>query len=59
MAKQDQIPTEEYLPDQRIKVLVSKVDNTTKGPQIFVSRTHPDLLKRLFEQEFLKFTTAL
>ena len=51
MAKQDQIPTEEYLPDQRIKVLVSKVDNTTKGPQIFVSRTHPDLLKRLFEQE--------
>ena len=51
MTKQDQIPTEEYLPDQRIKVLVSKVDNTTKGPLIFVSRTHPDLLKRLFEQE--------
>lgn len=51
MTKQDQIPTETYNPDDRIKVLVSKVDNTTKGPQIFVSRTHPDLLKRLFEQE--------
>lgn len=51
MGKQDQIPTETYTPDERIKVLVTKVENTTKGPQIFVSRTHPDLLKRLFEQE--------
>ena len=30
---------------------VTKVENTSKGPQIFVSRSHPDLLKRLFEQE--------
>lgn len=51
MPKQDQIPTEVYTPDSRIKVLISKVEHTTKGPQIFVSRTHPDLLKRLFEQE--------
>lgn len=51
LSKQEQIPTEEYNPGDRIKVLVTKVDNTTKGPQIFVSRSHPDLLKRLFEQE--------
>lgn len=51
LTKQEQIPTEEYTPGERIKVLVTKVDNTTKGPQIFVSRSHPDLLKRLFEQE--------
>ncbi|MGY3724398.1 NusA antitermination factor [Granulicatella balaenopterae] len=51
LSKSEQIPTETYADGERIKVLVSKVDNTTKGPQVFVSRTHPDLLKRLFEQE--------
>lgn len=40
-----------YKPHDRIKVYVTKVENTSKGPQIFVSRSHPDLLKRLFEQE--------
>lgn len=40
-----------YNAHDRIKVYVSKVENTTKGPQVFVSRTHPDLVKRLFEQE--------
>ena len=36
---------------ERIKVYVNKVEQTTKGPQIYVSRSHPGLLKRLFEQE--------
>lgn len=49
--KHDQIPNETYNVGDRLKVYVTKVDNTTKGPQIFVSRTHPNLLKRLFEQE--------
>ena len=35
----------------RVKVYVVEVKQTTKGPQIFVSRTHPELVKRLFEQE--------
>src|SRR5699024_5277469 len=35
----------------RIKVYVTKVENTNKGPNIFVSRSHPGLLKRLFEME--------
>lgn len=51
LSKQDQIPHEQYQPNDRIKVYVSRVENTSKGPQVFVSRSHPDLLKRLFEQE--------
>ncbi|MFD1465504.1 transcription termination factor NusA [Lapidilactobacillus mulanensis] len=51
MSKQDQIPNEEYQTHDRIKVFVSKVENTTKGPQVYVSRTNPELVKRLFEQE--------
>ena len=51
LSRQEQIPNEVYNPHDRIKVYVTKVENTTKGPQIFVSRSHPDLVRRLFEQE--------
>ena len=51
LSKQDQMANEFYQPHDRIKVYVSKVENTSKGPQVFVSRSHPDLLRRLFEQE--------
>ncbi|NLD33158.1 MAG: transcription termination/antitermination protein NusA, partial [Trichococcus flocculiformis] len=51
LSKQEQIPNETFQPHDRIKVYVTKVENTSKGPQVFVSRSHPDLLKRLFEQE--------
>jgi len=47
----EQMPNEQYKPHDRIKVFITKVEKTTKGPQIFVSRTHPGLLKRLFEIE--------
>jgi transcription termination/antitermination protein NusA len=47
----EQMPNEQYHPHDRIKVYVTKVERTTKGPQIYVSRTHPGLLKRLFEKE--------
>lgn len=47
----EQMPNEHYKPHDRIKVFITKVEKTTKGPQIFVSRTHPGLLKRLFEIE--------
>ncbi len=47
----EQMPNETYRPHDRIKVFLTKVEKTTKGPQIFVSRTHPGLLKRLFEME--------
>jgi len=47
----EQIVGEEYNFNSRIKVYVLEVKQTTKGPQINVSRTHPELVKRLFEQE--------
>src|SRR5699024_3210125 len=51
LSRQDQIPGEEYKSHDKIKVYIYKVENTSKGPQVFVSRSHPDLLRRLFEQE--------
>lgn len=47
----EQMPNEQYSHNDRIKVYITKVEKTTKGPQIYISRTHPNLLKRLFELE--------
>ena len=44
-------PTERCRPGQRMKVLVLEVSRSVKGPQVIVSRTHKDLVKRLFELE--------
>lgn len=51
LAANEQIPGEQYNFMDRIKVYVLEVKQTPKGPQIYVSRTHPELVKRLFEQE--------
>ncbi|WP_042144760.1 transcription termination factor NusA [Paucisalibacillus sp. EB02] len=51
LPESEQMPTEDYQVHDRIKVFVTKVENTSKGPQIFISRSHPGLLKRLFEME--------
>lgn len=47
----EQMPNEAYRHNDRIKAYITKVEKTTKGPQILISRTHPGLLKRLFELE--------
>ncbi|HEX3032143.1 MAG TPA: transcription termination factor NusA [Bacillota bacterium] len=47
----EQVPGEEYLPGDRVKTYIIEVKKTTKGPMVLVSRTHPGLLKRLFELE--------
>jgi N utilization substance protein A len=47
----EQIPSEEYTQGSRIKVYILEVKKTTKGPLITVSRSHPGLVKRLFELE--------
>ncbi|WP_078430734.1 transcription termination factor NusA [Alkalihalobacterium alkalinitrilicum] len=47
----EQMPNESYRHNDRIKAFITKVEKTTKGPQIMISRTHPGLLKRLFELE--------
>ena len=51
LSEAERSPNEKYIPNERIKVYVNKVEQTTKGPQIYVSRSHPGLLTRLFEQE--------
>ena len=48
---EEQVPTERYKKGQRLKFLVLDVRRTSKGPEILVSRSHRDLLKRLFEIE--------
>ncbi|HEY8418602.1 MAG TPA: transcription termination factor NusA [Limnochordales bacterium] len=47
----EQMPGETYPPGSRIKVYITEVRKTPKGPQVMISRTHPGLLKRLFELE--------
>lgn len=47
----EQLPGENYRQGDRIKAYITEVRKTTKGPQIFISRTHPGLIKRLFELE--------
>ncbi|MDO4670101.1 MAG: transcription termination factor NusA [Aerococcus sp.] len=49
--REGQIPGETFQQHDRLLVYVERVENTTKGPQIYVSRTHPNMIKRLFEQE--------
>lgn len=51
LAPSEQIAGESYRQWDRIKTYITEVRKTTKGPQILVSRTHPGLLKRLFELE--------
>ena len=47
----EQVKSENFRPTERIKVYILEVKNTPKGPRILVSRTHPELVKRLFESE--------
>jgi transcription termination/antitermination protein NusA len=51
LAATEQMANDEYKQGERIKAFITEVRRTTKGPQIFISRTHPGLLKRLFELE--------
>lgn len=51
LAPGDQIPGEYYRPGERIKVYVAEVKKTNRGPQVVISRSHPNLVKRLFELE--------
>lgn len=51
LTESEQVKTEHLRPSDRIKLYVVEVKDTTKGPRITVSRTHPELVKRLFEYE--------
>lgn len=51
LTESEQVAGEEFYPTERIKLYVVDVKDTSKGPRITVSRTHPELVKRLFEAE--------
>lgn len=51
LSKQDQIPGEVFKSHDRIEVYVYKVENNPRGVNVFVSRSHPEFIKRLMEQE--------
>ena len=51
LAESEQVKGENLRPTERVKLYIVEVKNTSKGPRILVSRTHPELVKRLFESE--------
>ncbi|MEG2441539.1 MAG: transcription termination factor NusA [Acetivibrio sp.] len=51
LTENEQVKSERFRPTERIKLYVVEVKDTTRGPRITVSRTHPELVKRLFEAE--------
>ncbi len=51
LTENEQVRGEVFLPTERIKLYILEVKSTSKGPRILVSRTHPELVKRLFESE--------
>ena len=51
LTENEQVRGERFRPTERIKLYIVEVKDTTKGPKITVSRTHPELVKRLFESE--------
>ena len=51
LPRREQVPTEKYTPNTRLKVYVYKVDDSQKRLKVIVSRTHPNLLRKLFELE--------
>lgn len=51
MPYSEQIPREHYIPSQRLKVYLVSVNASSRGPEVLVSRTHPEIVRQLFAQE--------
>ncbi|MCK5044484.1 transcription termination/antitermination protein NusA [Candidatus Parcubacteria bacterium] len=58
LPKEEQVPGEFYRPGQRLRVYISKVEETSKGPQIFLSRAYPKFISKLFELEVPEVTSG-
>lgn len=56
---QEQVESEHFAPRERIKLYVTEVKDTTRGPRIIISRTHPELVKRLFESEVAEIQSGV
>lgn len=51
MPHRERVPTEEYNPGDKIRAIVLSLDNTVRGPQVILSRSHPNFVRRLLELE--------
>ena len=59
LTAQEQVETEKFASHERIKLYVTEVKDTTRGPRIIISRTHPELVKRLFESEVAEIQSGV
>ena len=59
LTSQEQVESEQFAPRERIKLYVTEVRDTTRGPRIIISRTHPELVKRLFEYEVAEIQSGV
>ena len=59
LAENEQVKGEHYKPQDRIKVYIVEVKTSNKGPRVLVSRTHPELVKKLFEEEVAEVREGL
>lgn len=59
LTPQEQVESEQFAPRERIKLYVTEVKDTTRGPRIIISRTHPELVKRLFESEVAEIQSGV
>ena len=59
LSNKEQMPREVYRPSDRIRAIITDIAMTTKGPQIILSRTHPQMLAKLFEAEVPEIAEGL
>lgn len=59
LTPQEQVDTEHFAPHDRVKLYVTEVKDTPRGPRIIISRTHPELVKRLFEAEVAEIQSGV
>ena len=59
LPREEQVPGEFYRPSQRLKVYISKVEETPRGPVVFLSRSYPKIISKLFELEVPEVSQGL
>ena len=59
LTEQEQVKTEHFRSHEKIRVYVTEVKDTPRGPRIVISRTHPELVKRLFEAEVAEIQSGV
>lgn len=59
LTPQEQVEGEHFASHERVKLYVTEVKDTTRGPRIIISRTHPELVKRLFEAEVAELQSGV